>query len=312
MKYPVLGLIFILTVTFVFDVSVQAQNLPKSERSKILVIGKISDDPKKHHPILEKMGGHLAQNLSAAGIMKSDVLIAKDLEQMAEYMANGRVDFISETAFSAMKLKMQAGAEVILHEWKKGVPFYQTVFFAAKDSGINSLRDLKGKKIAFEDVGSTSGYLIPSTILSRRGFRLELLQSPRGSPKDDAVGYIFSRGELNMVTWVARGLVSAGAFSSTDWEEVIRTPDALKKSLKIFATSSPIVRSLALVRKNLSSDIKSSLRSFLIDMSNNEAGRKMLLKYYKVSKYTDIGSKAAQSLAEIKSLMQYLPKSAAP
>ena len=52
------------------------------------------------------------------------------------------------------------------------VPFYQTVFYAAKDSGIKSLQDLKGRKNTFEDAGSTSGYLIPSTILSRQGFKL--------------------------------------------------------------------------------------------------------------------------------------------
>tara|TARA_B100000315_G_scaffold254609_1_gene296047 strand:- start:6892 stop:7830 length:939 start_codon:yes stop_codon:yes gene_type:complete len=309
MKYPALGLIFFLTATFHFVVSVQAQNLPPSERSKTLVIGKISDDPKKHHPVLERMGSYLAQNLSSTGIVKSDVLIAKDLEQMIDYLANGKVDLLSETAFSGLRLKMRAGAEIILHEWKKGVPFYRTIFFSAKDSGINALSDLKGKKIAFEDSGSTSGFLIPIAMLTRGGFKVEHLRSPRNEPKRDSIGFTFSRGELNMVTWVARGLVSAGAFSSTDWKEVVRTPDRLKKSLKIIATSKPIVRSLVLVRKNMSSNLKSSLRSVMKNMSNQESGRKMLSDYYKVSKYTDIGSEASKSLAEVKSLMQYLPKS---
>jgi len=37
------------------------------------------------------------------------------------------------------------------------VPFYQTVFYTVKNSGTKSLQDLKGRKIAFEYAGSTSG-----------------------------------------------------------------------------------------------------------------------------------------------------------
>jgi len=44
------------------------------------------------------------------------VLVAKDLEQMTDYLANGRVDLLSETAFSVMRLETQAGVEIILQE----------------------------------------------------------------------------------------------------------------------------------------------------------------------------------------------------
>ena len=62
------------------------------------------------------MGNYLTNNLSSTGIEKSDVLVAKDLEQMTDYLANGRVDLLSETAFSVMRLETQAGVEIILHE----------------------------------------------------------------------------------------------------------------------------------------------------------------------------------------------------
>jgi phosphonate transport system substrate-binding protein len=37
------------------------------------------------------------------------------------------------------------------------------------NSGINSLAELKGKKIAFSDVGSTSGHLCQMQLLKDRG-----------------------------------------------------------------------------------------------------------------------------------------------
>jgi phosphonate transport system substrate-binding protein len=36
---------------------------------------------------------------------------------------------------------------------------------ARKDSGINTLEDMKGKKLGFADPDSTSGYLVPSVAL---------------------------------------------------------------------------------------------------------------------------------------------------
>ena len=62
------------------------------------------------------MGNYLTNNLSSTLIEKSDVLVAKDLEQMTDYLANGRVELLSETAFSVMRLETQAGVEIILHE----------------------------------------------------------------------------------------------------------------------------------------------------------------------------------------------------
>ena len=51
------------------------------------------------------MGNYLTNNLSSTGIEKSDVLVAKDFKQMTDYLANGRVDLLKETAFSAMRLE---------------------------------------------------------------------------------------------------------------------------------------------------------------------------------------------------------------
>ena len=38
---------------------------------------------------------------------------------------------------------------------------YYSIMVARKDSGIKTLKDVKGKKLGFADPDSTSGYLIP-------------------------------------------------------------------------------------------------------------------------------------------------------
>jgi phosphonate transport system substrate-binding protein len=69
-----------------------------------------------------------------------------------------------------MRLKEDAGAEPLLQEWKKGVAEYKTVFFVRKDSGITSFKALVGKKIPFEDAGSTSAFCYQRRFYSRKAF----------------------------------------------------------------------------------------------------------------------------------------------
>ncbi len=49
-------------------------------------------------------------------------------------------------------------------------PDYFSVIAVRRDSGITTLAELKGKKIAFNDIGSTSGHVGPSLILAANKF----------------------------------------------------------------------------------------------------------------------------------------------
>ncbi|MEQ8224145.1 MAG: phosphate/phosphite/phosphonate ABC transporter substrate-binding protein, partial [Candidatus Eremiobacterota bacterium] len=50
-------------------------------------------------------------------------------------------------------------------------PFYQSFIIVRKDSGIKTISQLKGKKFAFTDKESASGFLIPVLILTEAGIK---------------------------------------------------------------------------------------------------------------------------------------------
>lgn len=52
-------------------------------------------------------------------------------------------------------------------------PGYVPLIIAHADSGIKTIEDLKGKRIAMDSVGSTSAYLMPSKMLVDAGFDLD-------------------------------------------------------------------------------------------------------------------------------------------
>ena len=98
---------------------------------------------------------------------------------MLRYLREGKVDWVQKTVFEALIYNREVGAEIALRSWRQRVPNYHTVMFARKDGHIASLKDLVGKKIAFEDPGSTSAFFVPAAILKRANFQLLELSSPR-------------------------------------------------------------------------------------------------------------------------------------
>ena len=116
------------------------------------------------------------------------------------------------------------------------------------------------------------------------------------------VGYAFAYGELNLVTWVERGLVAAAAFSDVDWQTLDRTPTTIKAELEIFASSEPIVRSLILAGSALSSEEKAEVARILLAMHDDPAAAETLRSYYGVTRYDKIDAEVANSLRALDGL----------
>lgn len=125
------------------------------------------------------MADYLSAELAGYGIAGVDIRLTDTLEEMRELFRTGEVDLVSETAFGAIELERDGLAQMLLREWKSGVAAYSTVIFARRDSGIAGINDLVGRSLAFEDRGSTSGYLVPRAYLARAGYDLVELDNPR-------------------------------------------------------------------------------------------------------------------------------------
>lgn len=261
-----------------------------------LTLGRITQEPGKNIIRLNAMAEYLSAMLAADGIAGVGIVIAETPEKLAEMLRNGEVDLFSETPFVAFDMMEEGLAEPLMREWKKGVAEYHTVIIARGDDEIESLEDLRGRKFAFEDAGSTSGYFLPRVALEAAGLSLEKLDDPRGTPAGDTVGYSFANGEINVVAWVNRGLADAGAISNLDWENPKKAPERLKEGLKIIHETQPVIRSLMMVRPTLDAALKVRLAAVLAQMHETSKGKAALKKYFKVSRYDALTGQAAAGL----------------
>src|SRR5712692_7685615 len=283
---------------FSVDTAESKNQLSEATTKRTLVIGRVSSNPKGEYDHLKPMVDYTVAHMKDLGIVKAKVLIAKDNEQMINYLKLGKVDWVTETPFSAAIFQEEAGAEILVRRWKDGVSEYFTIFFARKDSGIRSLKDLVGKTVAFEQPRSTSGYFVPASVLIGEGLKLTKLASPRDKPPAGKIGYVFSGDGVNTTTWVYKNLVQAGAYNNLDWDKEENLAKALRNELQIFYTTKRFPRAVELVRKDLDSRIKQRIKAVLLNADKDPAGKSVLERYDNTAKFDELDKDAWAGIEE--------------
>ncbi|HSX65755.1 MAG TPA: phosphate/phosphite/phosphonate ABC transporter substrate-binding protein [Pseudoxanthomonas sp.] len=271
-----------------------------SDGDQVLVLGRISDDPKAHYEQLKPLLDYVVPRMRDVGITEGRILMARDAQQMTSYLRRGRVDWVTETAGTGMRLQERAGARPMLLTERGGVSRYHGVFFVRRDSGLERLADLKGRTVAFQNTASTSAYFAPSVALMEAGQRMEILLSPMDRPSADSVGYVFARSELNIAAWVHKRLVDAGVVSNLDWDDVRRMPPGFRRDFRVIHETQDFPRALEMVRGDLDPAVEARLREVLLEAANDPAARDALNVFFRTTRFLPVDPASQQALDNLR------------
>ncbi len=216
---------------------------------------------------------YTAGKLSPMGETKGIVVVAPTVGQMMKLLEEKRVDFYMESPYPTYLINRLGAAKLLLRRWKGGIGEYRSLIFTNKKSGVARMEDLRGKIIAFEDQGSTSGYFLPKLFLIKKGFSVVEKSGVGAKVSAREIGYIFAETDKNTVNLVLQNKVAAGAFSNDDYASV---NEANKAALSILGESDSVPRHLVSVRKDLPEPVVKRLKEVLLNMDQNEEGQKIL------------------------------------
>lgn len=291
------AILLVLLKLFLWDAVAQAGTL---------VIGRVSNNPNKNYQELKPLLDYVVNQLNDQGITEGSVLLVKNKEEMIRLLKEGKVDWATKGVFQALLYERAAGAEMLLRSWRQGTPSYHSLIFTRAESSIKSIKDLKDKKIAFQDRGSTSAYFVPSAMLMKEGLELVELASPRDKVPAGKVGYVFAREELNISAWVHRGLTDAGAYHNQDWAKPENNPEAMKKDLRIVHRSKELPRMIEVVRRDLDPKIKSRLKEILLKAHEDPKAREALKRYSETTRFAELEGEAQEGLEEARRMMKFI------
>lgn len=148
-----------------------------------------------------------------------------------------------------------------------GSSTYHGLLLVRKDSGIASVEDMRGKRMAFVEKATTAGYLFPLAYLREHGV------------KDPAVYFkenFFTGSHDAAIDAVLDGKADVAAAKNSIYDRVEKDNPRLKAELKIIARS-PLVPSNGLcVRKDLPAGLREKLKQALLGLAADPAGQAVL------------------------------------
>ncbi|KFN49234.1 hypothetical protein P873_11760 [Arenimonas composti TR7-09 = DSM 18010] len=277
-----------------------AAALPASAADGVLVLGRISDDPRQHHEQLQPLLDYVVPRMESVGIREGRVLMARDPQQMMSYLRRGKVDWVTETPAMGLLLVDRAGARPLLLTERSGSREYRSVIFTRRDSGITDIGQLLGRTIAFQSPASTSAYVVPAMDLLERGLPMSLMVSPMEGADPGSVGYVFANTDTNLAAWVHTRLVDAGGFSDQDWESLQRMSEAFRRDLVIIHTSEPVPRAMEIVAGGMDPRVAERLREVLLGASSDPQAREALRQFFRTTGFYESDASTDAALDQLR------------
>lgn len=232
---------------------------------------------------------YVARKLSSKSKVDGKVVFASTALQMAKLLGDKKVDFYMESPYLTFLVNTTGAAKLLLRRWKGGRAEYRSLIFTKRDGEISRLEDLRGKIIAFEDPGSTSGYFLPKVLLQRKGFKLSRMSAPeanvsplKGNISPREIGYIFAYSQEILLDLVLTTQVAAGAFGNHDY---LRVDEKKREDIAILAETEALPRHLLSIRTDLAPPLANRLKEILLSMYQDDEGRRILQKTDQTTKF---------------------------
>ena len=284
-------LLALISCVFIFSVvGCSSKKEEKKSEEKVIKMGFV---PLKNSEQLVEDVKPIADYLSQKMGVKVEAFTASNYIGVVEGIGSGSVDFGIIPPFSAVLAQKQSNAQPLLtSKGKTGKSGYTAELYVRKDSGIKSLQDVKGKKVAFVDPSSSSGYIYPGAMLVKAGINL-----------DKDISYQFSGGHDKSLQLLLNKDVDAVA----SYENVIRkyTKEfpTLKEDVKVIAKSELIPGVTVVASNNLDEETQKKVKQALLEIQNDKETIQILTNLFSITGFEEPNNDAYKSIEKISEKM---------
>jgi phosphonate transport system substrate-binding protein len=258
--------------------------------------------PSVDSKMLSEQAKHVHDYLEAHTPYKYTVSVPSSYVAVVEAFGTKRADIASLNTFGYIIANEKYGAQAKLCVIRFGLDTYKAQIVARTDSNIKTLEDLNGKKFAYVDPSSTSGYLLPAKMLADKHVKL--------------ANFVFAQKHDNVITMLYQKQVDAGAtFYSPpqngeiqDARRLVKTqyPD-VEKQIKIITTTDSIPNDPIVFRKDMPEEMKTTVVKALLAFLETDEGKSTFKALYDITALKEVDDSHYDA---VRTLLKALGKSA--
>jgi phosphate/phosphite/phosphonate ABC transporter binding protein len=257
---------------------------PRIQDHKPLMMGVIPYlQPEKLKLQIDPILNYLALKLNR----QIKLTTVSDYEGLGRLLELNRIQIALFSDTSYRKLKKDNAWEVLCRPVQYGSVVYRGQIIARKNGEIDSLEKLRGKRFAYVDRYSGSGFFYPNLLLKEKNI----------APLDFFSEVFFSQSHRSSILGVLSGQYDGAAVFSANLLEP--ETEGEETQLKIVARTEPIPNDPLVVRQDLDSDLKNAIANAMLNMHEDESGKKFLATLKKLR-----GTEKFISEAEVKKIIQ--------
>lgn len=204
----------------------------------------------------------LADMLTEELGVKVEAFTATNYVGVVEALGSGQVDFAIIPPFAYVLANKESDAQVVLTALNKhGGSSYRSQFLVAKDSEITSFEDIKGKKLAFVDPSSSSGYLFPGAHLKGEGIDIE-----------NDMQYVYAGGHDKALQLLLNGDVDVATTFVDAREKYLKDFPTAIEATTVLGYTKDIPNISVTVRGDMDPEMQVKIKEALLKVSETEEG----------------------------------------
>ena len=272
-------LLALFSFVFVFSIVGCSAKTETKKEEKVIKMGFVPlKNSEKLVEDLKPISDYLTERLG----VKVEAFTASNYIGVVEGLGSGSVDFGIIPPFSSLLAQKQSNAKPILtSKGKTGKPGYTAELYVRKDSGIKSLQDVKGKKVAFVDPSSSSGYIYPGAMLVNAGLNL-----------DKDISYQFSGGhDKSLQLLLNKDVDVIATFDGVEDRYAKDFPQA-KTDIQKLASSDMIPGVMVTTSGKMDKELQEKLEKALRDIEKDPKMKEMFTKMFSITRFTDVDQDA--------------------
>lgn len=241
----------------------------------------------KHQPIvvmltpsvdaqrISKSGDSLMAYLHARTGLHFRSSVPTNFIAVVEAFGAGKADIAIMNTFSYLLANTKYNAHAALKVVRRdGELSYRGQLLARAGEDINSLEDLRGRRIAYVDPSSTSGYIYPKALLQQRG--IVTGEEVFANKHDNVVTMIYQRQVDAGATYYSPADKKTGELLDARARVKAQFPDVFEK-IKILELTEPIPNDPVVFRDKFPADVERRIIDALLAYAGTARGKASLM-----------------------------------